>query len=216
MFAARDLKPKGKDAHWTSIAPAIDQGDLGSCTCSSEMNLLNTDFFTAARQAVKGHPNAFFNQDDAIELYKLATKIDAFPGFYPEEDTGSSGNAAAKASVRMKWLTSYGWVFSFPSLQATIEKRPLTVGTLWTKTMFDVKNGIVKVGSLADSNIAGGHQYCMTGILWKDSLFEFRQTWGDQDKWPGCKPGGYFAMSFKDVQTLQEADGDVTVQKYNN
>jgi hypothetical protein len=216
MFLPREAKPKGKDSHWTSIAPTINQLDVGSCTCSSEVNVLNTDFFTAARQAIKGHANAFFTQNDALELYKLATKLDAFPGFYPEEDTGSSGNAAAKASVRKKWLTSYSWVYTFQSLQAAIEKRPLTIGTLWTKTMFDVKNGIVKVGSLADSNIAGGHQYAMTGILWNDSLFEFRQTWGDQDQWPGCKPGGYFAMSFKDVQTLQEANGDVTIQKYNN
>jgi hypothetical protein len=216
MFAARDLKPKHKDAHWTSLAPPINQLDTGSCTCSSEMNVLNTDFFTAARQEINGHPSSFFTQQDALDLYALATKLDAFPGFYPEEDTGSSGNAAAKASVRKKWLTSYSWLFSFSSLQATIERRPLTIGTLWTNKMFDCKNGIVTVGSLADSNIAGGHQYAMTGIVWNDGLFEFRNTWGDQDEWPGCKPGGYFAMSFSDVRSLQEADGDVTVQKYNN
>lgn len=213
MFAqARTLKPKKKDTFWTSHSPTIQQGDVGSCTCSSQMVWFNTDFATAARQSILGAANYYFTQEHALELYKLATRLDPFPGSWPEEDTGSSGNAAAKASVRKKWLTSYTWIFSFTSLQAMIEKTPLQVGTLWTNDMFNPVNGLVKVGALTDANIAGGHEYCMVGIDWQNELFIFRQTWGDD--WDGAKPGGYFAISFKDFARLQEADGDVTVPRW--
>jgi hypothetical protein len=176
------------------------------------VNWLNTDFATAARQSALGRADKYFTQDNALELYGLATKkFDHFPGFYPEEDTGSSGNAAAKAGRYKGYLKGYGWVFSFTSLQAAIEQTPLQVGTLWTNTMFKANNGLVSVGSLADSNVAGGHEYMMSGIDWNAELFEFRQTWGEG--WG--KPGGYFAMTFKDFQQLLEADGDVTIPKWS-
>lgn len=213
-FAPRDLKPQKKDTFWTSHSDPVNQGDVGSCTCSSLINWLNTDFASGARAAYFGLPTKYFDQNDALQAYALATrKYDHIPGFYPEDDTGSTGNAAAKAARALHWIKAYGWLFSFTSLQATVEKTPVTVGTLWTNTMFKANNGLVTVGSLADSNIAGGHQYLNCGIDWKDELMIYRQSWGNGVA--GLKPGGYFAMSFRDAQALQEADGDVTVPKWS-
>lgn len=214
-FMSKSVVPKGIDVSWPSHTGPINQQETGSCTCSSLITLFNTDFAADVRIAAFGSDDKYFTQDHALALYALATrKYDNIPGYYPNEDTGSTGNAAAKAAKSLNWIHSYNWLFSFSSLQAAIEKTPLTVGTLWTKDMFKPVNGIVRVGSLADSNVVGGHQYAMTGIVWNDELFEFRQTWGDQDDWPGCKPGGYFAISFDDFRSLQEAHGDVTVPRW--
>lgn len=216
MFAAapRELAPERKDAFWRSTTGPINQGKIGSCTCSSLVQWLNSDFAASIRIALFGRADEYFTQDDALRLYALATrKYDHIPGFYPEEDTGSTGNAAAKAARYLGWLKAWGWTFSFRSLQAMVEKTPVTVGTIWTNTMYNANNGLVTVGSLAESNIAGGHQYLNCGISWKDEMMLYRQSWGDDVD--GLKPGGYFAMSFKDAQSLQEADGDVTVPKWS-
>lgn len=209
-FLEREAKPKHKTTHWTSQAPPLDQGQLGSCTGNATAQWLNTDFATGARARTSA--SGFLTEEDALKIYEGATRLDHFPGQYPPEDTGSTGNAAAKAAVKLGWLNSYGWLFSFTSVQAAIEKTPLSSGTLWTNSMFDPVNGLVKVGKLTDSNIAGGHQYLMSGIDWNEDVFEFRQSWGD---WPGSKPGGYFAISFNDFQSLLEADGDITVPKWS-
>jgi hypothetical protein len=161
-----------------------------------------------------GHP---FREADALEIYSLATHLDDFPGEYPPDDTGSSGLGAVKAGIRLGFISTYSWVFSWTSLLAAIERTPLLAGTVWTNKMFVPVNGLVSVGSLSDSNIAGAHAYLMCGtdpkahIDNQDGVLEFRNSWGDVDDWPGCKPGGYFAVTFKDFQRLQDMQGDFTI-----
>lgn len=206
-FLGKRVKPEKKTTHWTSAAAPLDQGELGSCTGNALAQWLNTDFAQGY-----GRLNHHLNENDAIELYEKATTLDAIPGRYLPDDTGSTGNAAAKAGCLAGYLDSYSWLFSFTSIQAAIEKQPLMVGTLWTDKMFDPINGLVKVGALVNSNIAGGHEYLMTGIDWEEEVFEFRNSWGE---WEGAKQGGYFAISFRDFVKLIDADGDVTVPKIN-
>lgn len=203
-FLAKTAKPQKKTTHWTSQAPVLDQGNLGSCTGNAMAQWLNTDFATGAR----GSRLTPLNEHDAIDIYSKATRLDNVPGVYPPTDTGSSGKAAAKAAFQMSFLKSYSWTFSFSSAQAAIEKQPLMSGSLWTNDMFKCVNGLVKVGSLADSNIAGGHEYLMCGIDWVAEVFEFRQSWG---QWTGAKPGGYFAIGFKDYHGLLDNQGDIVV-----
>src|SRR6516165_9887836 len=133
------------------------------------------------------------------------------PGSYPPDDTGCDGISVAKAGVKLGYLASYSHTFSFSSAQATAEKTPFIQGTVWTNEMFNPTNGLVTVGKVNDSTIAGGHEYLCCGIDWNEDVFVFRNSWGDQNKWPGCKPGGYFAIGFKDEQTLLSHQGDVTV-----
>lgn len=210
----KSAKPQKKTTHWSSKAPVLNQGDTGSCTGNATAQWLNTDF--AGQIQIARNGGKFFDEQDALDIYTRATTLDNIPGSFPKQDTGSSGNAACKAAKLFGYLSGYSWLFSFSSLQAAIERSPLLVGTLWTNDMFNPKNGLVKMGSLANSNIAGGHEYLMTGIDYEAQVFEFRNSWGDQDEWPGCKPGGYFAISFRDFVQLLDADGDITVPKMAN
>jgi hypothetical protein len=49
--------------------------------------------------------------DVAVSIYRRATVLDAFPGSYPPNDTGSSGLAAAKAAKEAGIIdrVTYGW-----------------------------------------------------------------------------------------------------------
>lgn len=207
----KSAKPQKKTTHWTSKATVLNQGDVGSCTGNALAQWLNTDFAGSVQIAKNGA--RFFDEQDALDIYSKATALDSIPGRYTPDDTGSTGNAACKAARSFGYLSGYSWLFSFSSVQAAIEQTPLIVGTLWTNDMFNPVNGLVKIGSLADRNIAGGHEYLMTGIDYENQVFEFRNSWGDDEDWVGCKPNGYFAISFRDWVQLLEADGDVTVPK---
>lgn len=210
-FMAKTTRPQHKNTLWTSQAPPLDQGEIGSCTGNAMAQWLNTEFATASR--IAKNTDKFLDEQDALDIYSKATALDKFPGIYPPVDTGSTGNAAAKAAAKFTWIMSYGWLFSFTSAQAAVEKTPLITGTLWTNTMFDDPvNGLMKVGSLADANIAGGHEYLWCGIDWNEEVSIFRQSWGNN--LPGYKPGGYFAISFKEHRPLLAADGDVTVPRW--
>jgi len=201
--------PVHKTTLWTSPYGPLNQGKLGSCTGNAEAQCLNTDFMTPTRTKV--HKNKQFTESNAIKIYSLGTTLDSQPGQYPPDDTGCDGLSVAKAGVKLGYLASYSHTFSFSSAQATAEKTPFIQGTLWTNEMFNPTNGLVTVGKLNDSTIAGGHEYLCCGIDWNEDVFVFRNSWGDQNKWPGCKPGGYFAIGFKDEQTLLAHQGDVTV-----
>jgi hypothetical protein len=205
-FMSKAVQPKGITTHWRSDYPPLDQGDLGSCTGNAMAQWLNTQF--GAPALISGHKGQPMDEADAVDIYVAATRRDKIGGIYPPTDTGSTGNAAAKAARDLGYIDAYGWLFSFSSVQAAIEKTPLTVGTLWTMNMYEPHNGLVTVGTLTDRNIAGGHQYLMCGIDWAAEVFEFRNSWGE---W--ARPGGYFAIGFKDFRRLLEADGDVTVPR---
>jgi hypothetical protein len=207
--ARRSLRPKKKNTLWGSGAAVLNQGDLGSCTGNAAAQWLNTDFATVARQRVK--PTGFLNERDAVSFYTLASQVDSIAGSYPPEDTGSSGLGVAKAIQRLGYITKYGHTFSFTSFQATVEQQPVIVGTVWTNQMSDPVKGLVTVGRINDSTIDGGHEYLVAGIDWVAGVIICRNSWGDVGQWNGCKPGGYFAITFSDFQKLLSYEGDVTV-----
>lgn len=204
-------RPKGIDRFWGSQVKPLNQGDVGSCTGNATAQWLNTDY----AQGMNNLISRKFDEDDALRIYSLATTLDTVPGSYPPSDTGSTGTAACKAARHLGFIGGYSWLFSFTSLQAAAEKTPVMCGTVWTEDMFKPVNGLVKVGPLSNSNIAGGHEYLMCGIDWTAEAFVFRNSWGDQDAWPGCKPGGYFAIGFKDYRNLQEFQGDFKVPNFD-
>ncbi len=208
-YLPRDAQPKGQNTFWASSTGPLNQGQVGACTGNAEAQWLNTDFAAATRKLT--HDNQFLTEADALKIYSLGTTLDSNPGSYPPDDTGSTGLAVAKAGVQLGYLDKYEHTFSFTALQAAVETTPTINGTVWTKNMFKPQNGLVKVGKLVDSNIAGGHEYLCCGIDYTEEVLQFRNSWGDQDAWPGCKPGGYFAIGFADYQGLLEHQGDVTV-----
>lgn len=215
MFLPKEAKPKKINSFWDSAAKALDQGQVGSCTGNATVQCLNAHFFDIVRKAVR-RGGGYFTEADALKVYSLATTLDGDPDRYPPTDTGSDGVSVAKAAVKLGWLDKYTHTMSITSAQAAAEVTPFIQGTLWTKSMFNPVNGLVKVGKLIDSNIAGGHEYEGAGIDWKSEVMLYRNSWGDQDAWPGSKPGGYFAIGFGkshsyDFENLIENQGDVTI-----
>lgn len=208
-FVARDATPARKNTFWDSAAAPLNQGRLGSCTGNATAQWLNTNFSNKVRNAT--HHNTYMTEGDAVAIYSLGTRLDTAPGQYPPTDTGCDGVSVAKAAEQLGYLDKYTHTFSFTALQTAIETSPTINGTIWTNTMFKPVNGLVKVGALTQSNIAGGHEYLCCGIDWTEDVFIFRNSWGDQSAWPGCKPGGYFAVGFVDYQHLLSNQGDVTV-----
>lgn len=214
-FLPRDAKPKQINSFWDSSTGPLNQGQVGSCTGNAETGFLNTKFSDLTRLFVK-KGGGFFVEADALKVYALGTKLDGSPGTYPPDDTGCDGLSVAKAGVKLGWLDKYTHTFSFTSAQAAAEITPSIWGTVWTSSMFKPTNGLVKVGKINDSTVQGGHEHLDCGIDWKEEVFIHRNSWGDQDEWPGCKPGGYFAIGFGkkhnfDAENLLEAQGDVTI-----
>lgn len=205
----RDATPQGKSTFWDSGTGPLNQGQVGSCTGNATAQWLNTNFANPVRTAT--HKGQYLAEADALAIYSLGTQLDTTPGSYPPNDTGCDGTSVAKASVQLGYLDSYTHTFSFPALQATLETTPVICGTVWTKTMFKPVNGLVNVGQLTQSNVAGGHEYLGAGIDFTAGVLIFRNSWGDQDAWPGCKAGGYFAIKFGDYERLLAEQGDVTV-----
>lgn len=208
-FLPRKAKPKGTNTFWDSAAKPLNQGSLGSCTGNATAQWLNTNFANAVRKLT--NKGKFLTESQAVKIYSLGTTLDNQPGQYKPDDTGCDGISVAKAAVKLGFLDSYTHTFSFTALQAALEVTPVIVGTVWTNTMFKPHNGLVKVGRLTDSNIAGGHEYLACGIDFTSEVITCRNSWGDQDQWPGGKPGGYFAISFTDFQKLLDEQGDATV-----
>lgn len=206
-FSSKLSVPRGITVHWPSVCKVLDQGDIGSCYGNAVAQWVNTDYAKSLRARV--HANKPLTQEDALKIYSRATVLDRFPGSFPPVDTGTSGIGAAKAGIKLGYLDAYVWAFSWSSLQAAVELTPVIVGTLWTNTMFECRDGLVTVGSLKDSNIAGGHAYLCTGIDHKAGVLEFRQSWGE--RWPGAKPGGYFAITFKDYRRLFDMQAESLV-----
>lgn len=201
--------PQRQNTFWNSGAAPLNQGSVGSCTGNATAQWLNTHFADGVRQLT--HKGQFLVEADALAIYSLGTQLDDTAGSYPPNDTGCNGISVARAAEKLGYLDKYTHTFSFTALQAAIETTPTINGTIWTKTMFTPNNGLVTVGALTDSNIAGGHEYLCCGIDWTENVFIFRNSWGDQDAWEGCKPGGYFAIGFPDYQKLLAEAGDVTV-----
>jgi hypothetical protein len=208
-FVPRDATPKKVNTNWTSAIAPLNQGQVGSCTGNATAQWLNTDF--AADTRALTHHGLPMGEGDAVAIYSLGTRLDSTAGTYPPDDTGCDGVSVAKAAEQLGYLDSYGHTFSFAALQAAIEITPTINGTLWTNQMFNPTNGLVTVGKLTHSNIAGGHEYLCCGIDWTAEVLIFRNSWGDTDAWPGCKPGGYFAVGFADYRRLLAEQGDVTV-----
>ena len=83
----------------------LNQGNLGSCTGNAMAGAVNSlPLHKTGGRVLK--------EADAVDLYSLATRLDAFDGAYPPSDTGSSGIAVAKAAKQKGLIKSYWHAFS--------------------------------------------------------------------------------------------------------
>lgn len=202
------------DVFWSDSAPVLNQGDLGGCVGWTGADILNTDIFIPLRRA-KNNAKTYTDKE-ALRFYELATSKDDISGSYPPNDTGSSGLGLAKALQSLGLIDRYSHCFTWSQFLAAIQTQPVALGTLWTNTMSQPdRYGVVRVGSLSEDNIAGGHEYMCRGISFTKSMVLCRNHWGPtwSPKKSGGKLPGEFWLPFSDLQELLSSknQGDVTV-----
>jgi hypothetical protein len=197
---------------WDDAAPILDQKQVGGCVGFTGADLFNTAMFAPLRKAKNG--GQFFNNKDGMFFYSQATKNDNVKGVYPPDDTGSSGLGLAKALKKLGDCDGYKHCFSWNSYLNAIQTQPVAVGTLWTNSMFNPDhNGVLHVGALTDSNIAGGHEYMIRGRNADTHLNLMRNHWNAS--WSPSKNGpkvpGEAWITDDDLKLLLKNQGDVTV-----
>lgn len=188
-------------------APALHQGDLGSCTGNAAAQWLNSSVAVNNRKSgqklYRTRKNALLTQPDAVELYSAATMDDAFEGTYPPVDLGSSGIGVAKAMQRFGFITSYTWTFSFEQFLLALQSQPVLVGVNWYEGMFEPDaEKFIRVQGFA----VGGHEILARGVDYTHRRVRLRNSWG-----PQWGLAGDCFVSFADMERLLREDGDVVV-----
>lgn len=183
--------------HWRH-APITDQGELGSCTCEA---LVSAMACTPAYEPImRRYPRLVLDHHLAERLYRVATQVDAFPGAWPPDDTGSSGLAACKAAQRAGYVSGYRWGFGLDDTLQALQNGPVMLGVRWFEGMDNpsADGEIRPTGALR-----GGHEVCLTGInadarrVWLDN--SWGESWGvDGQAW----------LSWSDLADLLDQDGD--------
>lgn len=192
-FGARTIRSRVR--HRVS-GSRLNQGEVGACTGFALVACRNT-----APNRVLYEES--FGSDVALRVYSLATRLDPFPGYYPPEDTGSSGLAACKAGVRLGLISSYQWCFGLDHLITVLARRPVIAGTTWFSTMFEPDaTGRVRV----EGDEVGGHEWLINGYDRIERVIFGVNSWGR-----GWGKNGCFVVGFDDMARLLKMDGDLKV-----
>lgn len=195
--------------------PILDQGQLGSCTCSSAAGVLGSAglFETLPADLARRLADPRTAQQQAVAWYRTVTAEDPFPGTYEPDDTGSDGLTVAKVLHRAGLIAGYTHITSITEAHAAIQQRSFFLGTMWYSGLEAPNSqGIVT----ASGRPLGGHQYQCFGYEVERDLWWFWQTWGETfgvappvDAGPN---GGAFAYSTVTLQRLLlREQGDATL-----
>lgn len=196
----------------TLSMPHLDQGNIGSCEGNTAMEFLGTAKALRNRRAYwatkigSRGKTSYPTEREAVEAYGLATTLDndQIPGRYPPSDTGTSGLGIAKAMQQLGAIRNYNWTFTFEAFLATLQTRPIMLGTNWYQSMFEVTDaGFVHVQG---SNAVGGHAYLAYAVDFTHERVGCTNHWRNEDGtlW-GVKIGehnGSFWICFNDLERI--------------
>jgi hypothetical protein len=181
----------------------FDQGNLGSCTGNAVAGCCNT----RPTHIPGAH---LLHEEQAVEIYSLATKVDDFSGEYPPDDTGSSGLGACKAAQQLNFIVRYDHAFSIEQAVMALQDRAVITGINWYEGFDNPdEDGMVSIAG----QIRGGHEIEVLGfhvvssaksVL--DCVIELENSWGRP--W-GVR--GRFFMLVKTWADLLDEQGDVTI-----
>jgi len=198
--------------------PLLDQGNLGSCTCSSAAGVLGSAGFyeTLSAELQRTLSDPLTAQAWAEDLYREVTRVDPFEGAWEPEDTGSDGLTVAKVLTGRGLIAGYEHVTSLTAAHAAIQRGSFFVGTMWWSGMEAPNSqGIVT----ATGRPLGGHQYQCFGYELERDLWWFWQTWGRPFGVEPPEPviaaavagAGAFAMKSATFGRLLQQQGDATL-----
>lgn len=177
----------------------LDQGNVGSCTGNAGVGALATNpLFNRLPKTNK----YTLDQIGALSLYSDAQIIDG-NGPYPPNDFGSTGLSIAKALRFERIISGYQHTFTLNDALLALTKYPILVGINWYTGMFKpAGDGRVKI----TGSLAGGHEIIARQIDVPNSRVWFDNSWG-----ASWGLGGRFYLTFADLGTLLNQQGDVIV-----
>lgn len=197
-YGVTTAKRKPVSRRWSRRSAVLDQGDVGSCTGNTFAGWLGTD--TALREG-----RTDVDESLAVAIYEKATKLDRITGTYPPDDTGSTGLAAAKATVALGYAAGpYKHTFSLDAaLHALSTIGPVCVGIEWREGLDTPdSNGQVHFTGA----VRGGHEQLWDEIDVEKQLVWFTNSWSTS--W-GVE--GRACLSFVEFGQALDAQGDVVV-----
>lgn len=211
---------------WDRRIPILDQSDLhgqgihilpddpdslGSCTGNEFVGWLGTDNkwrqglteVEIFRAAYDLH-DAVTSEELAIEVYEVATHVDAFSGTFPPDDTGSSGIATTKVGKIEGKVKSYHHAFTLRQCLTSLQSGPVGLGLPWLESMFEPTSD----GQLiCEGDVAGGHQ-----ILCREYDKERGRIWIDNSWTEAWGVHGRAWIAVEDFDRLRRMRGDVILR----
>jgi hypothetical protein len=181
------------------MIPILDQGNLGSCTGNATVGCLGSEpFYDTLSPDQQNH----LNEDKAVEIYSLATQLDAFGGSYPPDDTGSDGLDVAKAAQQLGFIVGYQHILDLGDAYAKIIDCPFIFGGLWMDNM-DRPDGDGVVH--CTGAVRGGHEWLVRCYDAAAGMWLCDNSWGD-----GFGLNGSFKLSDTDFKIQLDNQADAT------
>jgi hypothetical protein len=184
------------------LVPVFDQGQLGSCTANAALGCLVTEPFATV--------GATYVETDAVTLYELETQLDnsQIPGSYPPNDTGSTGPWSMMALEKQGKIKSFIHTRNLHTALRMLNTGPISIGVSWYESMFTPINAASGGGLVLDvdehSDLAGGHQLCVTANDVEHQRVLLRNSWG-----VGWGDQGHAWLTWNDFALLLHEGGDV-------
>ncbi len=147
----------------------FDQGSVGDCCGMAMAGAIMTE--PLWKNKVK------LTESNAIALYRTATRIDEFPGYYPPNDTGTSGLAVAKAAQKSHYITAYQHAFGLQHVLEALTLGPGILGVNWYSSFDDpTVEGECRLSDTAQ--IRGGHEIEMYRLDVENRRVWCYNSWG--------------------------------------
>ena len=188
------------DTSWDQLAPTLHQGDLGSCTGNSGLQMR-----VSAPWVWTGSLNATVLEDLAVSIYSGATDRDPYEGAWPPDDTGSNGEAVMEEMKSRGLILDWSSPVTFEGLQRSMQLGPCSMGSNWYTSMLTPD----RCGQISISGVnEGGHQTTVKGIQYATKRILFLNSWGP--KWGAKRKGmgGWFWLTFGSVKRLMDEGAD--------